>query len=267
MGVRRAFTLIELLVVVTIIAILAAILFPVFAAAKESAKGTVCLSNMRQMGMAMQLYLGDYDDVWFPSLSPSDLGPQFAPVQPWFGYDNHNHALSGGFDGRIYEPATGPARPGALDPYIKGPGIIRCPSMPGAWQSAYASNYFNPGFNSPYYVTNPRAAGKEFGPSAKTFSIWNGRVVTTGAPASEVEEPASTLVVWEHLAQVPVCNFLQQADWYDSPPDDPYLRNHFHFLHRDAANALWADGHAKRMTYFGLKRPMFSSLKSIYPGY
>ncbi len=59
---KKAFTLIELLVVIAIIAILAAILFPVFAQAKEAAKKTACLSNSRQIGMATKMYLGDYDD-------------------------------------------------------------------------------------------------------------------------------------------------------------------------------------------------------------
>ena len=62
---KRAFTLIELLVVIAIIAILAAILFPVFAQAKEAAKKTACLSNMKQLGLGFQLYLGDNDDKVF----------------------------------------------------------------------------------------------------------------------------------------------------------------------------------------------------------
>jgi prepilin-type N-terminal cleavage/methylation domain-containing protein/prepilin-type processing-associated H-X9-DG protein len=59
---KRAFTLIELLVVISILAVLAAILFPVFARAKEAAKKSNCLSNMRQIGVAFSLYLNDYDD-------------------------------------------------------------------------------------------------------------------------------------------------------------------------------------------------------------
>ena len=260
---HRAFTLIELLVVITIIAILAAILFPVFASAKESAKQVVCMSNMRQFGLAMQMYLADYDDVWFPALSPDPI-PGFAPTQAWIGYDNNNTGLAGGYDGHVYEPAVNPPHPGAIDPYLKDLGVQRCPSMPQKWQTSYAVNYFSPAHWSPYYLRNPLAAGNEFGPSAKTLRIENGRWATTGAPASEVHEPAYTLVAWEHLAVVPVCNFLQPADWFESPPNDSYLRDHFHFLHRKAANGLWADTHAKRLTYEGLRRPMFSSRKDIY---
>ncbi|HEY0867037.1 MAG TPA: prepilin-type N-terminal cleavage/methylation domain-containing protein [Fimbriimonas sp.] len=64
---RRAFTLIELLVVIAIIAILAAILFPVFAQAKESAKKTRALAQMRQLGTAVMMYAGDYDDMFVPA--------------------------------------------------------------------------------------------------------------------------------------------------------------------------------------------------------
>jgi prepilin-type N-terminal cleavage/methylation domain-containing protein/prepilin-type processing-associated H-X9-DG protein len=63
---RTGFTLIELLVVIAIIAILAAILFPVFAQAREQARKAACLSNLKQMGLALTLYVQDYDET-FPS--------------------------------------------------------------------------------------------------------------------------------------------------------------------------------------------------------
>ena len=75
---RRAFTLIELLVVITIIAILAAILFPVFAQAKASAKKAACLSHQRQVGIALQMYIQDHDDQLFffaHAIDPSRTSP------------------------------------------------------------------------------------------------------------------------------------------------------------------------------------------------
>src|SRR3954452_23518916 len=60
----RAFTLIELLVVIAIIAILAAILFPVFAQARERARMSVCVSNTRQIGTALMMYVQDYDETF-----------------------------------------------------------------------------------------------------------------------------------------------------------------------------------------------------------
>jgi prepilin-type N-terminal cleavage/methylation domain-containing protein/prepilin-type processing-associated H-X9-DG protein len=79
---RRAFTLIELLVVIAIIAILAAILFPVFAQAKAAAKKTQCLSNMRQLGIALSMYMADYDDTCFFFAHSVDLS-RANPTAPY----------------------------------------------------------------------------------------------------------------------------------------------------------------------------------------
>jgi prepilin-type N-terminal cleavage/methylation domain-containing protein len=85
--IRRGFTLIELLVVIAIIAILAAILFPVFAQAKEAAKKTSCLSNLKNIGLAMTLYESDNDD-YFPNINMVGLwtGKRFrVPIMPYLG--------------------------------------------------------------------------------------------------------------------------------------------------------------------------------------
>lgn len=257
---RSAFTLIELLVVIAIIAILAAILFPVFAQARESARQVQCASNMRQLGLAMRMYITDNDETWFPSVH-LDYRDGFAPQQNWLGYDNNNFGIDGGMYGHVFEPAKNPIRQGAIDAYIKNDGIKRCASMPHQWQSSYAINWFSPGFVTQWYPY-------EYSPVAKTMeSNPDGSLSTTAATDAEVERPAQMLILWEHLARANVCNFLQPYDWLQSPPSGPgyeFLKEHFHFLHRDGANAAWADGHVKRITYGGLHRWYFSANQSIY---
>src|ERR1044071_6983028 len=71
---RRGFTLIELLVVIAIIAILAAILFPVFAQAREEARAISCLSNSKQIGLALYMYIQDYDEK-YPQEHPDTSNP------------------------------------------------------------------------------------------------------------------------------------------------------------------------------------------------
>ena len=97
LGMARGFTLIELLVVIAIIAILAAILFPVFARARENARRTSCLSNVKQIGLALMQYNQDYDELY--------------PFVPWGGSNANTRAL--GF---------------VLEPYHKSAQLWRCPS-------------------------------------------------------------------------------------------------------------------------------------------
>ncbi|MFN3728098.1 MAG: prepilin-type N-terminal cleavage/methylation domain-containing protein [Fimbriimonadaceae bacterium] len=265
---QRGFTLIELLVVIAIIAILAAILFPVFAQAKASAKQAVCISNFRQFGLAFGLYRMDADDVWTPLSIRVYQGPGYNPQMMWLGYDSNNTGeVEAGYFGTVLEPARNPVQPGLLDPYMKSHDVKRCPSMPGSWQLAVAYNHFSPVKPSAYYTTNPMAEGNEFGPGTRRVeSTPEGFVVSLGASESEIDMPAQTLVLWEHKFSAPACNFLQPADWYASPPKDPPLyEEHFNALHRGGSTTLWADGHVKRLVFGALKRPYFSCRKDIYP--
>jgi len=125
---RTGFTLIELLVVIAIIAILAAILFPVFAQAREKARQASCLSNCKQIGTATYMYVQDYDET-FPG---------------------HNWTLGLGIhplpDGRIYQGHVGFTL--KLHPYIKNVGVWVCPS-----DEDPKSNYADDGKKNPYVAT------------------------------------------------------------------------------------------------------------------
>ncbi len=113
---RRGFTLVELLTVIAIIALLAALLFPVFARAKEAAKRTTCLSNLKQVGDAITIYMGDYDDLFPNAVDPSD---KWAP-DIWSG--------SPEFQQRI---ADMPLLSDVLQTYLKSKEVFRCPSDTG----------------------------------------------------------------------------------------------------------------------------------------
>lgn len=113
----KAFTLIELLVVIAIIAILAAILFPVFAQAKVAAKKTSCLSNVKQMAVASQLYLGDYDDNYPINSRSEPSGFTFSNTLYWY----FGLILTSGSTAELQ-----PER-GLLYPYQKSGQIVDCP--------------------------------------------------------------------------------------------------------------------------------------------
>lgn len=113
---KRAFTLIELLVVIAIIAILAGLLFPVFARAKAAAKRTQCLSNIRQIGMGMGLYMADYDDL-FPNAV--DAADKYSP-QIWNS--------SPEFQAQI---ASMPLMNQALESYVKSKEVFKSPADKG----------------------------------------------------------------------------------------------------------------------------------------
>lgn len=105
---HQAFTLIELLVVIAIIAILAAILFPVFAQAREKARQTSCLSNFKQINLGLMMYVQDYDEVLIPANTN--------------GYSQG--CLGCGHPDYLW--------PELIQPYIKNWLVFRCPSDPNA---------------------------------------------------------------------------------------------------------------------------------------
>ena len=120
---RRGFTLIELLVVIAIIAILAAILFPVFAKAREKARQASCMSNLKQLALASHMYKTDYDDKYFYG------GVYSAPIATGLGAGGTACGGAGGY--RCGLSATG-AQFGLMDavaPYIKNTQVFYCPSM------------------------------------------------------------------------------------------------------------------------------------------
>ncbi len=118
---NRAFTLIELLVVIAIIAILAAILFPVFARAKESAKVSSCVSNQKQIGLALIMYAGDNEGKVM-NRSSNNAGD---PAND-FGWGDWTPNIA---DFRSWWDWT--------QPYMKNKNIGKCPSYGGAWPMAF----------------------------------------------------------------------------------------------------------------------------------
>lgn len=116
---RKAFTLIELLLVITIIAILSAMMFPVFNKAKESARETQCLNNIKQLGMSLMMYMGDYDGVFPVAPIHENL------MHPGEGELYCGHKVPKAEDIVRVKAASFRAQ---LEPYIKSQKIFICPS-------------------------------------------------------------------------------------------------------------------------------------------
>lgn len=142
----RAFTLIELLVVIAIIAILAAILFPVFAQAKQAAKKTTCLSNVKQIGLGVQMYNADFDDM-FP-LAGQNQGEPVGWI-PW-------HFI-------VNPYVKGGAQTTRPNDFINGTDTTVTPNRPvnlGLWRSPSARSG-NGALNGPSYGANALVMGED----------------------------------------------------------------------------------------------------------
>ncbi len=131
---RAAFTLIELLVVIAIIAILAAILFPVFAKARERARQTSCLSNMKQLGTAGMMYIQDFDETMF-AYSVSVVAPDGNGTSYWTNL---------------------------LDPYVKQRNLWTCPSFDDSLGATISANSTTYGVNLNHVVTSVNGSPAPF---------------------------------------------------------------------------------------------------------
>lgn len=207
---KRGFTLIELLVVIAIIAILAAILFPVFAKAREKARQSSCLSNIKQWELAFLQYAQDYDET-FPGIR---FG--FGGAWPWTVWP-----------GTTGWPAVFEA---GVQPYVKNQQLRQCPSE-SPLDRWYDRNGMSYGFNEYMYNFDQG---------------WSTLASITRAPTGVVgvsilaETWASGIYMdWEGAGPAPVdgLNRIRYGGW------SPWVPHH-----NDGTNMGYADGHAKYMT-------------------
>ena len=216
---KKGFTLIELLVVIAIIAILAAILFPVFAQAREKARQTQCLSNLKQVGTAWIMYTNDYDGMACPT----------------FDLDT----FSIWWDGR--DDTWGPTKKfypedGYLGPYLKNGKITACPS--------YAGKSFDRQNTGYGYNVN---IGGDYGFDADYNLCYNPPIASLG----NISKPSETLVFADTATNSGGFIYGNQTIY---APSKKSSFGKIHFRHSGGvANIVWADGHAK-----GMKNPHFN---------
>jgi prepilin-type N-terminal cleavage/methylation domain-containing protein/prepilin-type processing-associated H-X9-DG protein len=167
---RRGFTLIELLVVIAIIGILAAMLFPVFARARESARKIQCLSNVKNIALGVQMYLTDYD--------------RFPPKE-------HRQEVIDGMGCSTYPTLANPYLrwPVLLDEYVKNKDVYRCPSA----KQVYKVMWVLPGLKDWYaeYQEGWICACQTIFPSGWGGAITDSRAINTDCPISAADDPGS----------------------------------------------------------------------------
>ena len=254
-AVKRGFTLIELLVVIAIIAILAAILFPVFAQARESARKITCISNYKQMTTGVLMYMQDYDETMIPANTN--------------GYSIG--CLGCGSPDMIW--------PQLIQPYIKNWQVFRCPSDPNANDASLSvdSGGTPEAPNDPdhFYHWGSRA---DFGLNYVFLSPWlyqASKQFWGSVPVSmaAISAPASTMLavdtIWDRDAggtpkgggnwvveapcirgadgnKITPTDFLGYGGWYPSQKTSWLQYGGAWPRHLNQINIAYTDGHAKK---------------------
>lgn len=215
---REGFTLIELLVVISIISILASMLFPTFARARATARATVCLSNLKQCGIALRMYMDDYDDR-YPAQN-------LASVTGYYNSSSLPRQMSGD---------TSAVWLGQLYPYTRNMQIVVCAVAQSGDVDTLSNSPVGIGINlmlTPYTDQNGQ---------------WHG------SRASDHRYPSATMV----LADCPSLAFEQTSDGlmdvaYANAKVGTYragdLGSDADMRHPSGSNVLFADGHAKMYT-------------------
>ncbi len=222
---RKGFTLIELLVVIAIIAILAAILFPVFARAREKARQTSCLSNVKELVLGMLMYAGDFDEMFPMCRYPDDTY-----------YPSPIDGVSCTF-----------SWPQLTHPYLKNAQVLECPSDER---------------DRPRY-TNGSTTNMSRYSYGRNYSYFNGTgnkssLVAGNIKMAQLQEPAGTIMIGE----ADDCNRCgpRSANW---PGDgsisvDTQMGGYLDPRHNDGMNFGFFDGHAKWFKYGGTPARLYS---------
>jgi len=228
---RRGFTLIELLVVIAIIAILAAILFPVFAQAREKARQTSCLSDLKQIGLAFKMYVQDYDERW-PQSDPLPNGACCSPGQ------TGQVGVDFGFGGWISN---------GLRAYTKDQAIYICPDV-------NVNGFPDPWSNGGTATLN----------GSQNFSYAFNYKSDYGAKEAAFQEPASALIMadsatawWDCPYENTGCGW-RSRDWLWHTQKN-YLLTEWH---TQKNNGIFEDGHAKSFGWSQLTWGQMANLMS-----
>src|SRR5579859_3968553 len=229
---KKAFTLIELLVVIAIIAILAAILFPVFSQAKAAAKQAACLSNTRQIGIATMLYMQDYDS-FYPQSKTTDAQPQI---------DDYAGQIENPDNGSVFAkilPYTGHGSSSSEDVMFQQK-LFACPTDP---------NPFDPSCPDVINIGGPHVVSYLI----NGYFVW-------GLNESQVDAPANTIEYSERRSvaangAAPYCDDIYHP-WFNSlNPNlgsngvdnemDAVIGAVANARHSGRSNYTFAEGHAK----------------------